>query len=139
MQVASWLSSSPADHSFQATTVSRKKMSAGLNNQWRDVCRNWSNYKSSEYLWHTDEWNPQQNYKWRGIFWIIYVTLCISPWSIPFVRQFFIYVPFHKWRKKTFRLCSLMQILWVRIRKLIVKKTRIVYFKQSIWWKKCWK
>ena len=29
--------------------------------------RNWSNYKSSQYLWYTDKWNPEQNYKWRGI------------------------------------------------------------------------
>ena len=30
--------------------------------------RNWSNYKSSQYLRYTHKWNPEQNYKWRGIY-----------------------------------------------------------------------
>ena len=37
-----------------------------------DMFRNWSNYKSSQYLWHTYKWNPEQNYKWRGIFIVVY-------------------------------------------------------------------
>ena len=80
--------------------------------------RNWSNYKSSQYLWYTDKWNPEQNYKWRGIY-----NCCISIMTLALLlltfRQYSTSVPFHKWRNKTFRLCSQMRIPWVSLKRRI--------------------